>query len=117
WQRGRFLGRELYGKTLGLVGIGRIGREVARRAQAFGMRVVAYDPFVPAEEIQRLGATPLSLDDLLICADVVSLHVPLTPATRHLIGEREIARLSPGAILLNCARGGLVDEAALARAV
>ncbi len=117
WQRGRFLGAELGGKTLGVIGFGRIGREVAHRAAAFGLRVVAFDPFVSPEHIERRGATPLGLDELLREADVVSLHVPLTDKTRTLIGPRELALMRPTAVLVNCARGGLVDEAALAEAI
>jgi D-3-phosphoglycerate dehydrogenase len=110
--RGRLLGVELHGRTLLLVGYGRIGREVARRAVAFGMRVRAVDPYVtvaPDVGVELVA----DLDDGLQAADVVSLHVPLTDATRHLIGARQLALLPPGAIVVNTGRGGLVDEAAL----
>jgi (S)-sulfolactate dehydrogenase len=112
-------GREVAGKTLGLVGFGSIGRVTARKVAALGMRVVAYDPAVPAgsPEWAEHGVLPLALDELLAQADVVSLHLPLTQATRGLLGEARIARMKPGAILVNSARGGIVDEAALARAL
>jgi len=112
-------GRELSGKTLGLVGFGSIGQLTGRLARALGMRVVAYDANVPkgapawADEM----TTPLVFDALLAEADVVSLHVPLTPQTRHLIGAAEIARMKRDAILINSARGGVVDEAAIAKAL
>ena len=104
---------ELCGKTLGLVGMGRIGREVARRALAFDAHVIYYDPLAPTPPA-GLDVQPVeSLDALLACADIVSLHVPLTDATRHLIGARTLRAMKPGALLVNTSRGGLVDEAAL----
>lgn len=106
------------GQTLGLVGVGRIGAAVAARARPFGLRTVAYDPFVSAERVAALGAEPLaSLDALLEASDYVSLHVPLTPATRHLLGAGQFARMRPGAYLINAARGPVVDEAALVEAL
>lgn len=109
---------ELAGKTLGLVGFGRIGREVARRARAFDARIVYYDPFrAPADVEQGLEAAFLPLDELLSRADIVSLHLPLSDETRDLIGARELALMRPSAILINTARGPLVDEAALTRAL
>jgi D-3-phosphoglycerate dehydrogenase len=113
WNRKRFLGRQLQGKTLGLVGFGRIGREVALRARAFGMAVLAADPFVTEAVAAERDARKVDLPELLARADVVSLHSPLTPETRHLIGAAELAAMKPTAVLVNCARGGLVDEAAL----
>ncbi|MGH9868917.1 MAG: phosphoglycerate dehydrogenase [Candidatus Polarisedimenticolia bacterium] len=117
WERGRFVGSEMEGKTLGIVGLGRVGREVAARAAAFGMQVIAHDPFVSAEDARRASVAFLPLDELLARADFVTLHTPLTPETHHMLGEREIAAMRPGARLINCARGELVDEAALARAL
>jgi D-3-phosphoglycerate dehydrogenase len=117
WERSKLLGTELAGKTLGLVGCGRIGREVARRALAFDMAVLVADPLVDAAAAAILGGRAVPLDELLASADIVSLHAPLTPATRHLIDDAAIARMKPGARLVNVARGGLVDEAALARAL
>ena len=112
-------GREVSGKTIGLVGFGSIGRVTARKVAAMGMRVVAFDPVVPADSPAwaELGVAPLPLDELLARSDVVSLHLPLTDSTRGLIGEARLARMKPGAILINSARGGIVDEAALARAL
>ena len=109
---------ELSGKTLGLVGFGRIGRAVAVRAKAFEARVLYHDPFRASEEDERtLNVEYRALDDLLGESDIVSVHVPLSPETRHLIGERELRLMRPSAILLNTARGSLVDEAALLRAL
>jgi D-3-phosphoglycerate dehydrogenase / 2-oxoglutarate reductase len=113
WGRSRFLGTELTGKTLGLVGLGRVGAEVGRRAAGLDMRVLVYDPYVPDEHIRRSGFEVVELDALLGAADVVSLHVPLTDATRGILDRRRLALLRDGAFVVNCARGGLVDEAAL----
>ena len=113
WERKSLLGTELRGKTLGVVGLGRIGREIARRAQAFDMAVLGYDPYVPAAVAESLGITMLPLDDLVARADVVTLHLPLTGEVEHLFDAARLARMQRGAFLINCARGGLVDEAAL----
>ena len=112
-------GREVSGKTMGLVGFGNTGRVTALKARALGMRVVACDPAVPADSlaISGLGVAPCGLDELLARSDIVSLHLPLVDGTRGLLGEERIARMKPGAILVNSARGGIVDEAALARAL
>lgn len=117
WDRKSYTGTELLGKTLGLVGAGRIGSEVARRARAFGMRVVGYDPFLTPERALALEIEPASLEDVLAQADIVSLHIPLTDATAGMLGEAQLARLKPGALLVNAARGGVVDELALVRAL
>jgi D-3-phosphoglycerate dehydrogenase len=117
WERERFLGTEVHGKTLGVIGLGRIGSEVARRAQGFGMTVVAYDPYLTVEVAQRLGVELVDLDALLERADFVSVHIPLTRETRSLLGAAELARARRGVRIVNCARGGIVDEAALAAAV
>jgi D-3-phosphoglycerate dehydrogenase len=113
WDRAAFRGIELHGKTLGLVGAGRIGAEVARRARAFGMRIVAYDPYLSDERADTLGLVVAPLDRVLEEADVLTLHVPLTDATENLIGADALARMKPGAYLINAARGGIVDEDAL----
>jgi D-3-phosphoglycerate dehydrogenase / 2-oxoglutarate reductase len=113
WDRKRFTGHQLAGKTLGLVGFGRIGREVAVRARAFGMHILVADPFVTESLAKEWEAKLVDLDPLLSQSDVVSLHVPLTPETRNLIDAKALKRIKPGAILVNCARGGLIDEAAL----
>jgi len=112
-------GRETAGKTLGLVGFGGIGRLTAQLAQALGMRVLAYDPMLDAgaDVWRATGASCSSLDDLLRAADVVSLHVPLTESTRNLMDDSRIGLMKQGAVLVNTARGGIVDEAALARAL
>jgi D-3-phosphoglycerate dehydrogenase len=118
WDRGRWEGVELAGKTLGLVGLGRVGTLVAQRAIAFGMRVIAFDPYVSAERARELGVDVMpTLEALLVQADFVSIHLPGSPETQGLIGEHELAMLKPGARLVNTARGGIVDEAALAVAV
>ncbi len=117
WARGRFKGSELRGKALGLVGGGRIGSEVAKRARAFGMRVLLFDPFLPADRAREMGAEPLELDDLVERADVISLHIPLTDETKGLFGLERIHRMKKGSVLLNVARGGVIDEPALAQAL
>ncbi len=113
WERTRFVGTELKDKVLGLVGLGNIGSEVARRAQAFGMQVIAADRVVSEDRAAQLRVKLLSLEEVLSQADFLSLHVPLTPETRHLIGVRALARLKPTCRLINVSRGGVVDEAAL----
>ena len=95
---------ELLGKILGIVGLGRIGSEVARRALGFRMQVIAYDPYLTREAADRLGVESVELDELLARADFVTIHTPLTGDTRHLLGETELARLKPGARIINCAR-------------
>jgi D-3-phosphoglycerate dehydrogenase len=117
WDRKSFTGIELKGRTLGLVGLGRIGSGVAARARVFGMHVVAFDPAVSEERCAALHVERCHLDALLDCADIVSLHLPLTPATAGLIGARELARLRTGAIIVNAARGGILDEVALFHAL
>ena len=118
WPTPRWLGFDLAGRTLGLIGTGRIGRSLARMATGFRMRVIGYDPNVAAETMRAGGIEKAeSLDALLAASDVVSLHAVLTAATRHLIGARELGRMKPSAILINTARGALVDEAALVAAL
>lgn len=118
WERSSLLGSELKGKTLGIVGIGRIGGEVAARAQSFGMSLVGYDPYVAESRFQSLRVHRCSsLDELLDGSDIVTVHTPLTDETRGMIGRRELARLSPSSIVVNMARGGIVDEDALAEAI
>jgi len=117
WDRKSFNGVELYGKTLGLVGAGRIGGEVAVRARAFGMRVIVFDPFLNPDRASALGVETGGLDETLERADVLSVHVPLTDETHGLIGEAQLAKLKPSAFVLNVARGGVVDEDALLKAL
>ena len=117
WDRKRFQGRELMGKTLGVVGLGRIGQAVAARARAFDMRVLAHDPYLDAAVARRLDIEMRPLDELLAESDAVTLHLPLSDGTRNLIDARRLARMKPGALLVNCARGGVVDDAALLAAL
>ncbi len=118
WEKSKFLGVELSGKMLGIVGLGRIGSMVAVRAEAFGMRVVVYDPYIKGERAETYGSTLLdSLDELLAISDFISVHTPLTPETRGLIGADAMAKMKPGARLISCARGGVVDESALLAAL
>ena len=113
WQPARYMGSELNGKTVGVIGFGTIGRIFTRRCLALQMNVVAYDPFVTPQAIQETGAQPCDLDELLAKADYISLHCPLMDQTRNLIDAPRLARMKPGSRLINCARGGLIDEAAL----
>lgn len=115
WDRVSFSGTELYRKTLGLVGAGRVGGEVARRARAFGMRVLAYDPYLSADAARGMGVELTSLDEVLKESDAISLHVPLTDSTRGLLGEAQLAKLKPTAVIINAARGGVLDEAVVTR--
>ena len=117
WTRSKFIGRELRGKTLGLVGIGRVGSEVARRAAGFEMRVIAHDPFATEASARAAGAQLVDLDELLRSADVISLHTPLTEKTRNLINADALAKMKRSAVIVNCARGEVVDLAALATAL
>jgi D-3-phosphoglycerate dehydrogenase len=116
WAKGDYLGAELNGKTLGVVGLGRIGQQVARKLDALGMDVVAYDPYISAGRARQLGAELAELDAVLARATVLTVHTPLTDETEGMIGEAELAELA-GGYLVNCARGGIVDEDALAAAV
>lgn len=117
WKRSSFSGTEIFGKTVGVVGLGRIGQLVAQRIAAFGAYVVAYDPYVSPARAAQLGIELLSLDDLLARADFISVHLPKTPETAGLIDKEALAKTKPGVIIVNAARGGLVDEAALADAI
>jgi D-3-phosphoglycerate dehydrogenase / 2-oxoglutarate reductase len=117
WEKKRFLGNELRGKTLGVAGLGRIGQEVAQRARAFGMRIVAHDPYISKEIADAIGVELMSLDEVCAHADYLTLHLPSTSETRHLFGDARFAACKPGIRLINTARGELVDEAALRRAI
>ena len=119
WPRERMVGGEIFGKTLGLLGFGGIARDVVRRARAFGMNVIACDPFLldDAPVWKEYDVSPVSLDDMLARVDAVSLHVPLTDGTRNLFDAERIRRMKKGAFLINTARGGIVDEKALAEAL
>jgi D-3-phosphoglycerate dehydrogenase / 2-oxoglutarate reductase len=113
WKRSKYTGIELYEKTVGIVGLGRIGVLVAQRLSAFGMKVIAYDPYVQAGRAAQMGVRLVSLDELLAEADFMSVHLPKTPETVGLIGEDELAKVKPNLVLVNAARGGIVDEHAL----
>ncbi len=117
WERKRFIGVELQGKTLGIVGLGRIGRVVASRARAFGMSIVAYDPFIQPEQARDLEVETTTLEEVLARADFLTIHTPLTADTRSLLGRDAFARMKQGVRIINCARGGLVDERALLEAI
>jgi D-3-phosphoglycerate dehydrogenase len=117
WEKSRFMGVELFNKTLGVIGAGNIGGIVCDRARGLHMRVLAYDPFLSEERAKALGVTKVELDDLLAKADFITLHVPLTDKTRNILSAEAIAKTKPGVRIINCARGGLVDEAALAAAL
>ncbi len=117
WPREAFIGTELGGKTIGLLGLGEVGRRVAERARAFGLEVLGYDPGLPPDRLAAVPARIEPFEDILAAADFVSLHLPLLPETRHLIDARALARMRPGAVLVNAARGGIVDEAALLAAL
>jgi D-3-phosphoglycerate dehydrogenase / 2-oxoglutarate reductase len=120
WEKNRFLGVEVRNKVLGIIGLGKVGTEVARRAQGLEMQVIAFDPYVAPEHARKLGVTMLSMEEVLQQADFVTLHTSLTggpQGTRGLIGTHEINLLKPGARLINCARGGLIDEEALLNAL
>lgn len=117
WEKNRFVGVELMGKTLGVIGVGRIGLAVAERARAFGMEVIGYDPYFTSEAAGELTVEMTSLDDLLSRSDFITLHTPLTEETRGVLGRAAFEKMKPGARVVNCARGGLVDEAALVEAI
>ena len=118
WDRKNFQGVELYNKTLGVIGMGRIGSELSRRAIAFGMRVVSFDPYLSAARARSLQVELMDeLDDLLAHADFISLHTPLTPETRHLLDASRLKKTRPGVRIINCARGGLIEETALVEAL
>jgi D-3-phosphoglycerate dehydrogenase / 2-oxoglutarate reductase len=117
WDRKSFTGVEVYKKTLGIVGLGKIGAHVATIARAMGMRLLAYDPYLSTERAEQLGCQLVELDFLFRESDYITLHLPKTPETQHLIGTEAIAKMKPTVRIVNCARGGIIDEAALAEAV
>jgi len=115
WEKKRLKGTELYQKTLGLIGIGRIGREVAKRAICLGMNVIVYDPYI--KEIEGLNVKFVSFEELIKTADFITIHTPLTEETRHILSDKEFEKMKEGVYIINCARGGIVDEDALYRAL
>lgn len=118
WEKSALMGRELKGKVLGIVGLGRIGRRIAEIARTLGMSVLFYDVItIPPEVVSSLGAKVVGLDELFTTADYVTLHVPMTPETAHMVGKARIAQMKPTAFLVNTSRGGVIDEEALAEAL
>jgi D-3-phosphoglycerate dehydrogenase len=117
WERSRYVGVEVYNKILGIVGLGKIGREVAERAKAFGMKVIAQDPFLSSEAARKLGIQLVDLDQLIRESDYISLHLPKNKDTEGLIGKEQIEKMKDGVRIINVARGGIIDERALADAL
>ncbi|MBQ6218612.1 MAG: phosphoglycerate dehydrogenase [Methanosphaera sp.] len=117
WEKSKFMGMELRNKTLGVIGMGRIGSQVVKRSKAFEMDVIVYDPYITEEAAKELGVEITTLDDLIQKADVMTIHVPLTPETKGLISKEQLAKMKDHAIILNCARGGIINEADLYEAL
>jgi D-3-phosphoglycerate dehydrogenase len=117
WNRKKYTGVELYGKTLGIVGLGRIGREVAARASSFNMNIVAYDPYLSEEVAKKLEVELVDMEELLKTSDYITVHTPITDNTEHMLGEKEFNLMKRGVRVINAARGGIVDEAALLKAI
>ncbi|MFO8052681.1 MAG: phosphoglycerate dehydrogenase [Candidatus Omnitrophota bacterium] len=117
WERSKFKGTELYLKKLGIIGLGRIGKEVAKRALSFGMEVLVYDPFLQKEIAERLGIKSVNLEDLIKNSDFITVHTPLTKTTKDLISDKEFNKMKSSAYIVNCARGGIINENALAKAL
>ncbi len=117
WEKERFMGVELYNKTLGVIGIGQIGGYLAKLAQGLAMNVIAYDPYLALDRAQEMGVEVVELDELYRRADIISIHTPLTPETRSLINSATIEKMKPGVMIVNCARGGIVNEADLVEAL
>lgn len=117
WQRGKFMGTEVRGKTLGIIGLGKVGSAVAKRAQALEMKLIAYDPYITADYARSRQVELIPLEQLLKESDFITLHLTLTPGTKGLIGAKELAMVKPTVRIINCARGGIIDEEALAKAL
>jgi D-3-phosphoglycerate dehydrogenase len=117
WKRSKFMGVELYNKTLGIIGLGRIGSEVARRALSFGMKILAFDPFLSREVAEAMGIESVELKELLQNSDYITVHTPLTDETKHMLSTEEFAIMKNGVRIINCARGGIIDEIALVNAI
>ena len=117
WERKKYTGVELNNKVLGIIGLGRVGSEVAVRAHAFGMKILAYDPYLAEERAEELGIRLANIDEIRETSDFITVHTPLTPKTRNLIGKAEFARMKDQVRIVNCARGGIIDYEALAQAV
>ena len=117
WKRKAFMGKELYNKTLGIIGFGRVGAEVTKRAVSFGMRVIAYDPFISLEIAKQLGVEVVELKELLSRSDYISVHTPLSKETKHMLSDDEFSLMKDNVRIINCARGGIIDEEALLKAI
>ncbi len=117
WEKGKFMGVELYDKVLGIIGLGRIGTEVAKRCQSFGMRILAYDPYISEEKAKNLGVKLSTVDEIVINSDFITVHTPLTKETQNLIGAKELEKMKKSVRLINCARGGIINEEALHEAL
>jgi len=117
WERKKFMGTEVYGKILGIVGLGRIGTEVAKRAISFGMKILAYDPYLSVDKAKELGIEPADLKTVIARSDYITVHTPLTDETKHMISDKEFDAMKKGVRILNCARGGIIDENALVKAI
>lgn len=117
WERKKFTGTELFGKILGIVGLGRIGTEVAKRANSFGMKIIAVDPYLSKEKAEQLNIELVELDTLFKQSDFITVHTPMTQETKHMISDKQFAIMKNGVRVINCARGGIIDEAALFKAI
>jgi len=117
WEKKKFLGTEIFKKTLGIIGLGRIGAEVAKRAESFGMEIIAYDPYISKTHAREMGVKLVNFPELIKQADYITIHVPSTPETKHIINKETISQMKEGVRIINCARGGIIDEDALAEAV
>lgn len=117
WEKDKFMGVELYNKVLGIVGVGQIGSHLTKMAQGIGMRVIAYDPYLAADRAEKMGVTMIALPDLFKTADIISVHTPLTPETKGIINAQAIATMKPGVMIVNCARGGIINEVDLVEAL
>src|SRR5512145_632541 len=117
WEKSKFMGVELSGKTLGIIGIGRIGGEVAKRAKSFGMKLIGFDPYISPEAAVKLGVRLMSLNDVCKEADFITVHAALTPTTHNLISTAQFEMMKPTIMIVNCARGGIIDEAAWCEAL
>jgi len=117
WQRNKFVGVSLVGKTLAVMGFGKVGTEVARRAKGLGMHVISHDPYAPADRARAIGVDLVSFEEAITVADFISLHMPLTPSTEKIFNDETFAKMKKGARIVNVARGGVIDEDALVKAL
>jgi D-3-phosphoglycerate dehydrogenase (EC 1.1.1.95) len=113
----RFKGVELYGKTLGIIGLGNIGREIAKRCMALEMKAIAFDPYVNEDEAKKIGVEPVSFDELIARSDIITVHVPKTKETEGMISKEQFEKMKDGVYVINCARGGIINERALYEAI